>query len=322
MNTAVQTYSKTEWNLVSDIMDRVSEAMAGKEPTSAVDWHKLQSLVLRTYEQQGISMDPDVVSRVCQAMAQPALPSQSRDTTLSRKDGPLAKATAALERVKQHKPMTTAGMIERMQATVRRHETVRRNVILSTLSVATAIPIVSLCLLSIFWSTLSSGQALFSICGAFATWFVTLIGMAIFDPSMGNDEMKSLEKSTAKAIESIEKGCLFDNKVNSTLEETLGFSYNHQILSDHASSWEMGNRMALEDPALRQAWAAWLQGDAPIREGDVALLINAAHAIRHAQSTLAVYEPDHGLKGQATGRARALRSLQNAPTTGSLPARR
>ncbi len=68
----------------------------------------------------------------------------------------------------------------------------------------------------------------------------------------------------------------------------LPWLYNSEIVSDHASyHWVLAREQAKAHPALAQVWAHWLASNKPLRHGDFKLFQNAYDEVKKAQASLA-----------------------------------
>lgn len=314
MTTALPTYSNAEWELVHEIMTRIEAQLPSLQTASAVDLAKVQSLVLRTYEQQNMPVTADMVAQVCKAMVhQVPAKQQTSPALMGRKDGPMARAAAAVSQLQSHHPLSTIDLMHHVQRPLAVAHAKRKKVLRVFFSALIGVPVCVSIGLAFAWSSLSTMAVGGAIALGFVAWLVTLIHIATKDPSLGDEDMEALEHATAQALQSLETDTLEGNEVSHILKESMGFSYSPTLLTDSDREWDTTHRLADADKTIRQAWMAWLQSDAPIRKGDVALLQHAAKSIAEAREVMAIYDPTHGLESQASGRAKALERLQQTP---------
>lgn len=314
MNNAPAIYSQAEWDLVHEIMTRIEAQLPSLQTASAVDLAKVQALVLRTYEQQNMPVTADMVAQVCKAMVhQGPAKQQTSPALMGRKDGPMARAAAAVSQVQAHHPLSTIDLMQHVQRPLAVAHAKRKKVLRVFFSALIGVPVSVSIGLAFAWSSLSTMAVGGTIGLGFVAWLVTLIHIATQDPSLGDKDMEALEHATAQALQSLETDTLEGNEVSHILKESMGFSYSPTLLTDSDREWDTTHRLADADKTIRQAWMAWLQSDAPIRKGDVALLQHAAKAIAEAREVMAIYDPTHGLESQANGRAKALERLQQIP---------
>lgn len=313
MTTASTTYSNAEWDLIHGIMNRIEAHLPAVENASAVDLAKVQSLVLRTYQDQNLPVTAEMISQICKAMTH-ALPTQAVDhnTLMGRKNGPMARAAEAVQRVQNHRPLTTVGLMQKISGRVTRERNRQKSAVHRFAAALVFIPIATAAVLAPLWSFMGALGVSLCIAGAFLGWVITLIGIAGSDKSLGQEDMKKLKEKTELALQALETES--DGYASSALlqllNESMGFPYSHALLTDQSSRWEQAHRAASEDRSLRNAWTAWLQGDAPIREGDVALLLSAAKAIQEAKKVMKIYDPFHGVASQSSRRTEALERMQ------------
>lgn len=313
--TQMAVYSKSEWALVHEIMNYIESKLPSLQTASDVDVAKVKALVVRTYQAQDMHVTADMVDQVFKAMAHRGLPvttNESHKALAERPDGPMARARAAVKRVQAHYPMTTVGLLEHVQTPMRRAKAAQKKILRVFTTALIGIPVVAASIIAFYWGQLEGMGLVGSIAGSFLLWVITLIQIATRDTSLGIDKMKALEADTTTAMSLLEsdtdpKGY---RQVSQLLQESLGVAYAYAPLHDDSPQWEAAHQAAAEDGTLCQAWTAWLQSGAPIREGDVTLLIEAAQAIRVARDVMATYAPTHGTEHQAKGRAKALERLQ------------
>ncbi len=308
MNALVQ-YNNQEWALINGVMDRVDQIRAST-PLDLVDLDKVQSLVLRTYEEQNISVSPALVAQVCRAMAHPSTqPAGSKDSLMARSGGPMAKAAAAVKRVQNHQPMTTIALMKALESKLKHEKRLKRRMFGKVGIALLATPAIGAAVIALGWGAMNVVGAVFSIVGClFAIPAVAGLVVA-FDSSMATDKLEKLEQITGEALEGLEQDKSFCYSLSKATQELLGVPYSTKLLSDSTYRWKETNKSAMEDPALRQAWTAWLQSDSPIREGDVDLINQAAEAIQEARRVMAIYDPAHGMVTQAHGRGHALKEM-------------
>ena len=313
MTTALPTYSNAEWDLIHGIMDRIESHLPTVEKASAVDLAKVQSLVLRTYQEQNLPVTAEMISQVCKAMTHtPPAKAVVPQTLLGRKDGPMARAAEAVQRVQNHHPMTTVALMQRIQRPLAEATAKQKKVLRVFFGTLIGVPIALGITLAFSWGVLSTFSAVGAIAGGFLAWVVLLIHIATKDTSLGFHDMAALQQNTAQALVALETNAQSQGheSVEQLLKQVLRFDYSYALLTDHSPEWKEAHRAAAEDRTLRQTWTAWLQSEAPLRQGDVDLLATAAKAIKEAREVMAIYAPTHGLESQASERAKALERLQ------------
>jgi len=293
------SYTDAEYKLVSDIMDYVDRLRESDLATPDVP--KVVALVKKTYQDQGIDVKPELLSRAV-TMAMSAFPAKSTALApivipaaskligfaghpIEIKESPVDKANRLIRRLQSHNLFTQKDLAtmlaKRRQAWTHEKEGVLRKRVkwMAAAGLSGAV----------LWPAaffMSSGTML-PVPLMVVVPFMAIVGTVAHFFNVRSDYLKKGFERLSYAEADLANHELNSYWLREFCQEELEAAHYDCLPMEDLANWEFPNSVAASDPLLAATWERWLKQDAPIRNGDVSLLCRARDAIRDAKKWLA-----------------------------------